>query len=117
MSRINRADWTKGRIAAFRRYLSGDKEAKYHGQKKNGEPYKNPLKVSKLIDYYSGYTFSIGKGAKLMVSGEGHGPREVLTDEQVATRARACVAGALVHAYVAACHIYMHTCTHCCIYI
>lgn len=89
MSRINRADWTKGRIAAFKRFLSGDKEAKYHGQKKNGEPYKNPLKVSKLIDYYQGYTFSIGKGAKLMVSGEGHGPREVLTDEQVAKRARA----------------------------
>ena len=89
MSRINRADWTKERIAAFRRFLAGDQEATYHGRKKNGEKYKKALRVSKLIDYYKGYSFSIGKGAKLMVSGEGHGPREVLTDDQVVSKARA----------------------------
>ena len=68
MSRINRADWTKERIAAFRKFLAGDREASYRGRKKNGEMYKKTLKVSKLIEYYKG--FSIGKGAKLMVSGE-----------------------------------------------
>lgn len=88
MSRINRADWTKERIAAFRKFLAGDQDAEYHGRKKNGEMYKKALKVRTLIAYYKGYTFSIGKGGKLMVSGEGHGPREVLTDEQVAKRAQ-----------------------------
>lgn len=86
---INRADWTKERIAAFKRYLAGDKEAKYHGRKKNGEMYKKALKISALIEYYKSYDFSIGKGGKLMVSGGGHGAREILTDEQVATKAKA----------------------------
>ena len=89
MGRINRADWTKERIAAFKRYLAGDKQATYRGKKKNGEFYKNALKVGKLMEYYSGYSFSIGKGSKLMVSGEGHGPREVLTDDQVKSKAQA----------------------------
>ena len=89
MSRINRADWTKERIAAFKRFLAGDKSATYRGKKKNGEMYKNSLKVSKLIEYYGGYSFSIGKGSKLMVSGEGHGPREILTDDQVKSKAQA----------------------------
>ena len=87
MGRINRADWTKERITAFRRYLAGDKQASYHGRKKNGEMYKKALKISQLMDYYKEYTFSIGKGGKLMVIGEGYGPREVLTDDQVARRA------------------------------
>ena len=87
MSRINRADWTKERIAAFRRYLAGETAAQYHGRKRNGEMYKKALKVKTLIDYYNGYTFSIGKGGKLMVTGEGHGPREVLTDAQVMQKA------------------------------
>ena len=82
MGRINRADWTKERIAAFRRYLAGDREASYRGRKKNGEMYKKSLKVKQLIDYYQGYNFSIGKKGKLMVDGEGFGPREVLTDDQ-----------------------------------
>ena len=89
MSRINRADWTKERIAAFKRYLAGDEDAEYRGRKKNGEMYKKALKVRTLINYYNGYKFSIGKGAKLLVSGEGHGPREVLTDDQVVKRAQA----------------------------
>ena len=89
MSRINRADWTKERIAAFKRFLAGDKEVAYRGKKKNGEPYKKALKVAKLIEYYQGYDFSIGKGNKLMVSGEGHGPREILTDDQVVARVQA----------------------------
>ncbi len=89
MSRINRADWTKERIAAFKRYLAGDKEVTYRGKKKNGEPYKKSLKVAKLIEYYGGYNFSIGKGNRLMVSGEGHGPREILTDDQVVQRVQA----------------------------
>ena len=50
MSRINRADWTKERIAAFKRFLAGDREATYRGKKKNGEFYKKALKVSKLIE-------------------------------------------------------------------
>ena len=87
MSRINRADWTKERIAAFRNFLAGNREATYRGKKKNGELYKKALSVAKLIDYYKGYDFSIGKQGKLMVSGEGHGPRQVLTDDQVAQKA------------------------------
>ena len=87
MGRINRADWTKERIAAFKRYLAGDKQASYHGRKKNGEMYKKSLSIRKLMDYYADYTFSIGRGGKLMVNGEGFGPREVLTDEQVAQKA------------------------------
>ena len=89
MSRINRADWTKDRIQAFKRFLAGETAAQYHGRKKNGEMYKKALKVKTLIDYYSGYTFSIGKKGKLMVAGEGHGPREILTDEQVMNKAKA----------------------------
>ena len=87
MGRINRADWTKERIAAFRRYLAGDKDASYRGRKKNGEMYKNALKVKKLMDHYEGYNFSIGKQGKLMIEGENFAPREVLTDDQVAKKA------------------------------
>ena len=46
---INRADWTKERIAAFKRYLAGDKEAKYHGRKKNGEMYKKGTLLGTLV--------------------------------------------------------------------
>ncbi|MCH2064863.1 MAG: hypothetical protein MK194_14205 [Roseibacillus sp.] len=61
-SQINRADWTKERIAAFRRYLGGDQGAQYHGRKRNGEPYKKALKVSTLMEYYKGWTFSFRNG-------------------------------------------------------
>ena len=83
---INRADWTKERITAFRRYLAGDENAKFHGRKKNGEPYKKALSVAKLIAFYKPLEFSFRKGG-VYVSGGGFGPRQVLTDEQVKQKA------------------------------
>jgi len=84
---INRANWTKERIAAFRKYLGGDTDATFRGRKANGDFYKKALSVSKLIDYYKPLTFSFRKGA-VYVEGGGHGPRMILTDDQVATKAR-----------------------------
>ena len=86
MGRINRADWTKERIVAFRRYLAGDENVSYHGRKKNGEPYKKALSVKKLVEYYKPLQFSVKKG-DLYVSGGEYGPRKVLTDDQVKAKA------------------------------
>ena len=83
---INRADWTAERIAAFKRFLGGDTSAQYRGRKKNGEPYKKALRVAKLVEYYKGYDFSFRNG-KLFAAGHGYGPREVLTDDQVKSKA------------------------------
>ena len=88
---INRADWTKERISAFKRFLNGDKDITYHGKKKNGEPYKKALRIAALIDYYKPLTFSTRKGA-LFVNGGSFGSLEVLTDEQVKSKARALYA-------------------------
>ena len=85
---INRADWTKERIAAFRRYLGGDTDVTFRGKKKNGEFYKKALKVSRLIDYYKPLQFSFRKGA-VHVTGGQFGARQILTDDQVKTRAMA----------------------------
>lgn len=84
---INRANWTKERIAAFRRYLGGDTDATFRGRKKNGDFYKKALKVSTLVDYYKPLTFSFRKGT-VWVEGGGHGPRQILTDDQVAHKAK-----------------------------
>ena len=86
-SQINRANWTKARITAFKRYLQGDTGAKFRGQKLNGDMYKKELSVKTLIDYYDPLKFSVRKG-KLFVTGGAHGPREVLTDDQVANKAK-----------------------------
>ena len=85
---INRANWTKERIAAFKRYLNGDTDVTFRGKKPNGEFYKKQLKVSTLIDYYKPMSFAVSKG-KLYVTGEGTGKLEVLTDDQVASKAKA----------------------------
>ncbi len=85
-SQINRADWTKERIRAFRRYLGGDQGAEYHGRKKNGEPYKKALKVSTLMEYYKGWTFSFRNG-KVYAQGNNMPPRAILTDDQVRAKA------------------------------
>lgn len=85
---INRADWTKERIAAFRRYLGGDHAVTFRGKKKNGELYKKALSVAKLIEYYKPLEFSFRKGA-VHVTGGGFGPRQILTDQQVAQKAAA----------------------------
>ena len=79
---INRANWTKERISAFKRFLNGDSGARFRGKKPNGDYYKKELSVSKLIDYYKPTRFSVSKG-KLMVDGT----REILTDDQVRTKA------------------------------
>ena len=83
---INRADWTKERITAFRRYLGGDEKATFRGRKKNGEPYKKALSVATLIDYYKPLQFSFRKGA-IYVSGPQFGSRQILTDDQVKQKA------------------------------
>ena len=85
---INRADWTKERIAAFRRYLGGDTDVTFRGKKKNGEFYKKALKVSTLIDYYKPLKFSFRKGAVYVTGGQ-FGPRKILTDDQVKQKAMA----------------------------
>ncbi len=62
--------------------MNGDSGARFRGKKPNGDYYKKELSVSKLIDYYKPTTFSVSKG-KLMVDGT----REILTDDQVRTKA------------------------------
>ena len=84
---INRANWTAARIQAFKRYLNGDTNAKFRGQKPNGEMYKKELSVRTLVAYYEPMKFSVRKG-KLFVTGGDTGTREVITDEQVATKAK-----------------------------
>ena len=81
---INRANWTKERIAAFKRFLNGDSDARFRGKKPNGDYYKKELSVSKLIDYYKPSTFSVSKGKLMVTNG---GSREILTDDQVRTKA------------------------------
>ena len=83
---INRADWTKERITAFKRYLGGDEKATFHGRKKNGEPYKKALSVAKLIEFYKPLQFSFRKGT-VYVSGPQFGARQILTDDQVKQKA------------------------------
>lgn len=85
---INRANWTKERITAFKRFLNGDTDITFRGKKPNGEYYKKQLKVSKLIEYYKPLSFAVSNG-KLYVSGPDIGKLEVLTDEQVAAKAKA----------------------------
>ena len=85
---INRANWTKERITAFKRYLNGDTDITFRGKKPNGDYYKKQLKVSKLIEYYKPLSFAVSNG-KLYVSGPDIGKLEVLTDEQVAAKAKA----------------------------
>ena len=85
---INRANWTKQRIAAFRAYLGGNHKVTFRGRKKSGEPYKKSLSVAKLIEYYKPLAFSVRKDG-VYVSGGGHGPRKILTDDQVRAKAAA----------------------------
>ena len=85
---INRANWTKERITAFKRFLNGDTDVTFRGKKPNGEYYKKQLRVSKLVDYYKPLSFSVS-GGKLYVLGDGIGKLEVLTDDQVASKAKA----------------------------
>ena len=84
---INRVNWTKERIAAYRAYLGGDKDVRFRGKRQNGEFYKKSLSVASLIDKYKGLTFSTRKGA-VMVTGGGYGARQILTDDQVRMSAR-----------------------------
>ena len=84
---INRANWTAARIQAFKRYLNGDTNAKFRGQKPNGEMYKKELSVRTLVNYYDPMKFSVRKG-RLYVTGGDTGTREIITDEQVASKAR-----------------------------
>ena len=72
---INRANWTKERLAAFRKYLGGDTDATFRGRKKNGDFYKKALKVGTLIDYYKPLTFSFRKGGVWVQGGGLLAPR------------------------------------------
>ena len=83
----DRANWTAARIQAFKRYLNGDTNAKFRGQKPNGDMYKKELSVRTLVAYYEPMKFSVRKG-KLFVTGGDTGTREVITDEQVASKAK-----------------------------
>ena len=84
---INRANWTAARIKAFKRYLNGDTDAKFRGQKPNGEMYKKELSVRTLVAYYDPLKFSVRKG-KLFVTGGDTGTREIITDDQVTSKAK-----------------------------
>lgn len=80
---INRANWTKERILAFRKFVSGDEDAKFRGVKKNGIPYKNAVRVKALVARHSTYSFSLDRKKQLVATGGGFGPRKILTDDQV----------------------------------
>ena len=81
---INRAQWSPERILAFKKYLQGDTDAKFRGKNSNGQYYKSPTKVAKLIEYYKPRSFSVRKG-HVYVTDEKYGSRRILTDKQVAT--------------------------------
>jgi hypothetical protein len=83
---INRANWTKERIAAFRRYLAGDTNTKFRGRKPNGEYYKKELSVETLVNYYKPLQFSVKKGEVYVLDNE-FGARKILTDAQVRSQA------------------------------
>ena len=87
MSRINGANWTKERIQAFWKFLSGDKDAKFRGRKSSGEMHKYPTSVAKLIDYYKPLQFSTKKGSVLVTGGGFERPRVILTDEGIKKKA------------------------------
>ena len=84
---INRANWTAARIQAFKRFLNGDTNAKFRGAKPNGEMYKKELSVRTLVAYYEPMKFSTRKGKLFVTSGD-TGTREIITDDQVASKAR-----------------------------
>lgn len=80
---INRINWTKDRINAYRRYLLGDVGATFRGIKSDGTPYRSSTKVSSLIDRYSHVLkFSVKKGS-VYVTDDTYGSRKILTDDQV----------------------------------
>ena len=83
---INRGKWSKERIAAFKRFLGGDKSVSFRTKKSDGTFYKKPITVASLMKYYSDLSFSV-KGGKLMVN-SGDNTLEVLTDEQVTKKAQ-----------------------------
>ena len=83
---INRANWTKDRIAAFRRYLAGDTDTKFRGRKPNGDYYKKELSVDTLVNYYKPLQFSVKKGDVYVLDNE-FGARKILTDKQVQSKA------------------------------
>ncbi len=85
---INRANWTKERVNAFRKYLGGDEDASFRGRKRNGDFYKSAVRVAKLIGSHRGYKFSI-RGSDLIATDDAHGARKILTDAQVVSRAQA----------------------------
>lgn len=83
---INRGKWTKERIAAFKRYLGGDKSVTFRTKKSDGTYYKKPITVASLMKYYSDLSFSV-KAGNLYVN-QGDKSLQVLTDEQVTRKAQ-----------------------------
>lgn len=80
---INRINWTKDRIRAYRRYLKGDKEATFRGVRSDGTPYKKSIRVGTQIDRYSHVLKFSVKNEQVWVADETYGNRRILTDEQV----------------------------------
>ena len=81
MPGINNAVWTRERIIAYKKYLSGQKGIEFRGKRANGELYKRSVPVSKLIARNPSYKYSV-QGGKLMVD-DGERKREVLSAEAV----------------------------------